>query len=370
MRVESEVRSQKSDVRGQTSEVRRQTSEDRRQRTKKLFSVFCPLSSVLCLLSSVFCLLSLAGCSPTYTKANFKESLIRICNKEYKLDAKVETVGRTVAVYLPVTDLWNYTFGLTESAIKKINDISTAAMRVSISSDASYDFYVIIAHDMRIPELQLIAIRYVDDVKRTLLSDISRGEAQKRMLIDRKINPQSQKEYAIKDVFEKMHLDKNLQETVMNDFFRAEPATLGDVGYWNGRFYVKDISLAEFLAEQIANRIAYEVGTDKKLSEIMTIKAMKGSYVSRPGGRFFQIEFLPERKWLKESETVDIGREVFQKALEVSYQVLHGYKFEDYDFVEAIDQADGRRMKVLREDLKKYKPKKTKLEDIMTVEAF
>lgn len=318
-----------------------------------------------------FCLLvTLTSCAPSYTKANFKESVIKICNKEYKLDVKVETVGKTVAIYLPVTNLWDYTFGLTEPAIKKINDVSTAAMRVAISSDSSYDFYVIIAHDMRIPELQLIAVRYVNDVKRTLLSDISRGEAQKRMLIDRKINPQSQKEYAIKDVFEKMNLDKKLQEQVMNDFFRSEPATLGDIGYWNNRFYIKDISLPEFLSEQIANRIAYDVGTDKKLSEIIMIKAMKNAYVSRPDGRYFRIEFLPERKWLKESENVDIGREVFQKGLEVSYQVLHGYKFEDFDYVELIDQADGRRMKVLREDLNKYKPKKTKLEDVMTVEAF
>jgi len=313
---------------------------------------------------------ALTSCKPTYTKENFKESVIEICNKEYKLDVKVETVGKTVAIYLPVTDLWDYTFGLTETAIKKINDVSTAAMRVSISSEAFYDFYVIIAHDMRIPELQLIAVRYVDDVKRTLLSDISRGEAQKRMLIDRKINPQSQKEYAIKDVFEKMHLDKKLQEQVMNDFFRSEPATLGDIGYWNNRFYVKDISLAEFLAEQIANRITYGIGTDKKLSEVMMIKAMKGLYVSRPDSRFFQIEFLPERKWLKESEGIDMGREVFQKALEVSYQVLRGYKFNDYDYVEVINQFDGKKMKVLRDDLDKYRPKKTKLEDVMTVEAF
>jgi hypothetical protein len=112
------------------------------------------------------------------------------------------------------------------------------------------------------------------------------------------------------------------------------------------------------------------VGTDKKLSEVMMIKAMKGSYVSGSENRFFRIEFLPERKWIKESVDLDMGREVFRKALEVSYRVLHGYRFDDFDFVEIIDQADGGRVKVLREDLDKYKPNKTKLEDVMTVEAF
>ncbi len=344
----------KSEVRGQRSEVRGQ---------KKKFFFFC-------LLSSVFCLLFLNGCAPTYTKANFKESIINICRKEYKLDIKVETIGKTVAIYLPVTDLWDFTFGLTETAAKKINDVSTSAMRVTLSTDAEYDFYCVIAHDMRIPELQLIAIRYVDDVKRTLLSDISRGESQKRMVIDRRVNPQSQKEYAIKDVFEKMHLDKSMQETVMNDFFRSEPATMGDMVYCICRFYVKDISLPEFLAEQMATRISYDIATDKALSERILVKSVKGSYSARPAGNYFRIEFLAERKWLKETESLDIGREVFQKALEVSYQVLRGYKFDSYEYVEVVNQADGRKMKVLKEDLKKFKPKKTKIEDVMTVEMF
>lgn len=319
---------------------------------------------------AVICSLCLTGCGPTYSGEKFKESIISICRKEYKVDVKVATIGKTVAVYLPLTDLWDFTFGITESAQRKIGGVAMATRRVAISSDGKYDFYCVIAHDMRIPELQILAISYVDDFKRAYFSDISIGEFQKRMLYDRKVNPQSQKEYAIKEVFEKMHLDKKTQEQVMNDFFRSEPTTLGDIGYWNGRFYLKDISLPEFLAEQIAFRINIEVVTDKKLSEQMLIKSIKGFYVIRPEGNYFRVEFLAERKWLKETEGLDMEREIFQKALDVSYQVLSGYKFKDYSYVEVVNQVDSKKMKVLKEDLKKYKPKKTKIEDVMTVDII
>ena len=129
-------------------------------------------------------------------------------------------------------------------------------------------------------------------------------------------------------------------------------------------------ALSEFLAEHMATRINYEIATDKYLSERILIKGMKGAYVARPEGNYFRIEFLAERKWLKETEDLDVAHEIFQKALEVSYQVLHGYKFDSFNHVEIVNQLDGKKMKVLKDDLKKFKPKKTKIEDVMTVEMF
>jgi len=35
-----------------------------------------------------------------------------------------------------------------------------------LSTDAKFDFYCIIAHDVKMPEIQLIAVRYIDDIKR------------------------------------------------------------------------------------------------------------------------------------------------------------------------------------------------------------
>jgi len=195
---------------------------------------------------------------PTYPKERFKESVIKLCKKEYKIDVKVETIGKTIAIYLPLQDLLDFNFAISKKASEQINDVILSVSRAALSTDANYDFYCIIAHDIKIPEIQIVIIKSVIDVKRFMLNDISRGEYSKRMLVDIRLNPQAQKERAVKEIFEKMTLDKKWQEDVMDDFFRSEPTGLGDIGYWNEKFYVKDISFSEFLAEEIANRIKME----------------------------------------------------------------------------------------------------------------
>ena len=248
------------------------------------------------LVTGCWLLVTLSGCSPSYPKEKFKESIVRICKQEYKLDVKVATTEKTVAVYVPLTDLIDFTFAITKSASEKINDVILTVSRVALSTDAKYDFYCVIAHDIRMPEIQIVIIKSVDDVKRFLLSDISRGEYSKRMLIDIRFSPQAQKERAVKDVFDKMSLDPKWQEQVMNDFFRAEPSGLADIGYWNDRFYIKDISLSEFVADQIASRIRMQFREDKALSELFFLKLSKGSFVSRDKKKFFKFEILAETK--------------------------------------------------------------------------
>ncbi|MDP2913422.1 MAG: hypothetical protein Q8N91_05380, partial [Candidatus Omnitrophota bacterium] len=157
--------------------------------------------SILCSLLSVICYLYLSGCGPTYPKNKIKESIIRVCKNEYKIDVKVHTTGKTIAIYLPLPDLLDLTFAITKEAGEKINDVIMSVSRVALSTDAKFDFYCIIAHDIRIPEIQIIIIKSVDDVKRLLLNDVSRGEYANRMLIDMRLNPQAQKEHSIKEVF-------------------------------------------------------------------------------------------------------------------------------------------------------------------------
>lgn len=321
-------------------------------------------------LFSAFCFLTLSGCAPTYPKEKFKESIMNVCKKEYNLDVKAETVGKTIAIYVPLNDLIDFTFAITSSASEKINDVILSVSRVALSSDADYGFYCVIAHDVRIPEIQIVIIKSVDDVKRFLLNDISRGEYSKRMLVDIRVNPQSQKERAMKQVFEKIGVDKKWQEQVMGDFFQSEPTGLGDIGYWNGRFYIKDIALAEFLAEQMAGRIKLEARDDKRIAESVSIKTSKGAYYSRDGQRFFQLDVMAEPKWFKEFEDRDISETVFLLAGRVSYDVLHGYRFDEFDYVGITDQKDAKVSKITKEDLKKFKPKKVKIDDVMMIDAI
>ncbi len=278
--------------------------------------------------------LVLTGCTPTYPKEKFEESITRICKDEYKLDVKAAVNGKTIAIYLPLENLIDFTFSITKSAAEKINDVILSVSRVALSTDAKFDFYCIIAHDVRMPEIQIVIIKSVDDVKRFLLNDISRGEYSKRMIVDIRLSPQAQKERAIKEVFDRTKLDKRWQEDVLNDFFRSEPTVVGDIGYWNGRFFVKDISMSEFLAEQIASRIKMEFRDAKDLSDLFMIKSSKCTHVSRDGKKFFKIDLLLENKYYGKPEEGTASGKMLELILGVASAVIHNYRFDDLDHVE------------------------------------
>lgn len=318
----------------------------------------------LCLFIAVLTA-SLAGCGPTYPKEKLKESIIRLCKNEYKVDVKVRTVGKTVAIYMPLEDLMDFTFALTPDATEKLNNVIMSVTRVVLSTDAKYDFYCIIAHDIRIPEIQVIIIKYVDDVKRVFLGDISRGEFGKRMIVDMRLNPQSQKERSIKEVFQRMNLDNKWQDQVMNDFFRSEPTGLGDIGYWNGRFYIKDITLPEFLSEQIVGRIKMEFREDKALSDGFFMRNVKGDYHPGPDKPYFKIEFLAEPKGPGALARDNRYDGAIEGILKVICEVMHGYEFGGFDHIELVNQADGQNIKISRDDLEKYRTKKLKFEEMV-----
>ena len=163
-----------------------------------------------------------------------------------------------------------------------------------------------------------------------------------------------------------MDLDQKWQDQVMNDFFRSEPTGMGDIGYWNGRFYIKDVGLPEFLAEQIANRVRIEFREDKKLGDLFSIKSSKGYYNTKLEKRYFKFEISAEPKWLKEVEKEEASNKVFEKAVEVASHVLHGYRFGDFDHIEILSQFDGKALKVSRDDLEEFRKNKIKFDDILT----
>jgi hypothetical protein len=309
-------------------------------------------------------LVTLIGCTETYPKDKLKESIVNICKQEYKSDVLVETAGKTMVIYIPLSDLMDYTFALTKTASEKINNVIFSAARVALSTDAKIDFYCVIAHDVKIPELQIIIIKSVEDVRRLFANDISRGEYMKRMLIDLRWSPQAKKEQVVKEVFSKMSLDPKWQDQVMADFFRSDPTSLGDIGYWNNKFYIKDITLPEFLAEQITSRIRLEFREDKILKEQFLLKSAKGVYTSKKDKRLFVFEVFAEKSAGSIASTIEDSDKMFETVLSIAAHVIHGYHLQDYDGVEVIDQKEGRSIEVGPEELEKFRTKKLKFNEI------
>jgi len=150
----------------------------------------------------------------------------------------------------------------------------------------------------------------------------------------------------------------------MADFFRTQPAGIGDIGYWNNHFYIKDITMAEFLAEQVINRIKIEFREDKYLKENFILKAVKGSYTTKGGRRILNFELLADRSVLGVGNTIEDSDRIFATTLSVAGQVVHGYHFNDFDAVSVLDQRAGRSIEVTPEELEAFRAHKKKLEEI------
>ena len=184
------------------------------------------------------------------------------------------------------------------------------------------------------------------------------------MLIDLRWSPLAKKEQVVKEIFSKMSLDPKWQDQVMADFFRSEPTSLGDIGYWDKKFYIKDITLAEFLAEQIASRIRLEFRENKSLKENFLLKSVKGIYISKKGKRLARFEVFAERSAGATASTIEDSDKIFETVLSVAATVIHGYHFKAYEGVEILDQKEGRSIEVDPKELEAFRTKKLKFSEI------
>lgn len=172
----------------------------------------------LFLLTAIVCqLLVVGGCKPTYTNENLEKSIIDVCKKEYKIDVNVKRAGRTVGIYLPVNALFESTakskgrdvtpedplagIKFTKDAIDKMEDVSMALLRVALSNDAPVDFYVLIVADKKASGLEIIITRYVMDMKRFILNDVSMRDYRQRLLMDMDFGPVAAAEETVKEFF-------------------------------------------------------------------------------------------------------------------------------------------------------------------------
>ncbi|MFH1305801.1 MAG: hypothetical protein ABIH74_05330, partial [Candidatus Omnitrophota bacterium] len=236
-------------------------------------------------------LLALSSCVPSYPREKLPEAVKSICKIEYDMDVETIVEGSTMGIYYPMKGLLDLGLGISEEAWDKISNLLLIASRVVLSTDADIRFYCVIAQDPRLPELQMVIIKYVDDIKRGMVRNISRGESFKRTLFSLNLTPQAEKERSIESVFDKLGVNEETKQKVVDEFFRSPPTKLSDIGYWKGSFYIKDITMEEFIAAQIVNRVKVGFRDDEKLKEQFDYKAAEGFVSSSNGENTFVIQF-------------------------------------------------------------------------------
>lgn len=312
----------------------------------------------------------LSGCGPTYPKEKVQEGIVNLCNKEYKVTVDTKIVGNTVAVYLPVENLFDAVLNLDTKASKKINDVILGVSRVSLSTDAKFDFYVVIAQDPKTPEVEIVYIRYVDDIKRFLLGDISREQYSSRAVIMLKTPPQAERERVLKDLFSKLNIEDS--DEIIKGYLETEQdvSAIGEISYWHNKFFIKEINISEFLASQIEERIKMEFRVNRDLNKWYEFKSCGGKFVKGQNrNRFvFNVNMANrvEPLYFESGMELDAYKKkaiVFTRLFAVTGDVLWSYKFKDFDKVEF--SIPAQKLRISKDELWKFRKGKIKIKELI-----
>ncbi|MGB2601375.1 MAG: hypothetical protein WBD00_01200 [Candidatus Omnitrophota bacterium] len=313
-------------------------------------------------------LMSVPACTPTYPKEKLPEAVQSVCKIEYDMDVDVTVQGSTMGIYYPMKGLLDAGLGISEEAWDQISNLILIASRVVLSTDAEVQFYCVITQDARLPELQVVIIKYVEDIKRGMVRNISRSESFKRTLFSINLTPQAKKERSIEKVFTKLGVGDETRQKVMDEFFRSPPTRLSDIGYWRGNFYLKSISLEEFLAAQIANRIKIDFRQDKELAEMFQYKAAEGVYRTTKTRKSFLVKFkIADQVAGDEIENPRVKK--IEKILRIANTVFFGYKFQDFDILILEDQLENANISITEQDIYNLNIKRFSVEDVVNAPA-
>lgn len=309
-------------------------------------------------------LFALSSCAPSYPKEKLAEAVKQVCKQEYDMDVDVALEGSTIGIYYPMEGLLDVGMGISEDSWDTISNLILIASRVVLSTDADIQFYCVITQDIKLPELQVVIIKYVDDVKKGMYRNISRNESFKRTLFSINLTPQAQKERSIEKVFNKIGVEEETRQKVLEEFFQSPPTKLSDIGYWREKFYLKDVTMEEFIAAQISNRVKLDFRGDKKLSDVYDYKSSEGNFVTSAGERtlFLKFKILDQGK---SDEAEDLNEKKVGELLRIMNEVVSGYKFQEFDMVVMDDQFENVRLKVTAQDIYDFNKKKLPVEEIV-----
>ncbi len=324
-----------------------------------------PADILICAFFAVAMALSHTGCGPTYPKDMVDEAIVQLCREEYGVDVKVKIIGNTVGVYIPISGLFDNTLNISKEAAKQVNDVILSVSRVTLSTDADLDYYIVIAQDPMLPEIEVVLMRYVMDVKMLHYDQISRGEFVKRMIVAVKLTPQAQKEKVLRNIFGRLNIEEAGQ--LIEEYLQtSEVASLGDIGYWQDTFYIKDINMSEFLALQIADRAKAAFNGTEGLRDDFKLTNITGEFLTESGKRFFRFSFQIEpvedpSGLMSQAEAED---RLNTMLLKEASDVFKGYKFYDFWNIEIVNLRTKMVMFATSEELKEFDKDKIKKEEL------
>ena len=240
----------------------------------------------------MFFLLTASACRPTYENTNVASDIKDICTKEYNTQVDVVVSGKTVYAVLELDALLMDMKFLSEDDLEKIGNALAGVSRVVLSSGGGYEFIVLAVKGTGVDAFGMKFIRFVEDIKRVQLMEISRGEFFERLIIETELVSDAVNEYP-EIIFEEF-LAK-LSAKRLNTYFENESGVSSKAVSVTGYFH-KDIS--EIPPKQNVDFIKDTISHDNLIDRIFIrtvpyykkLKAKRFAAINRDYSGFFRFE--------------------------------------------------------------------------------
>ena len=254
--------------------------------------------------------LALAGCGPKYTYPSntVTKSVEQISRDEYEIHVIARVVGKTLGAVFYLDDLVDTKGQVPREVHEKMSKVMQAVTRVALSTDLPIDFVTVLLRDKKEGN-ELIITRSLDDTKRANADAIG--------------------------------IEESINRTVFGQG-RYQPGTPVS------QFVLKEIKLEQFLADQIAQRIRFNVAKDVK-DESSQFALVDGQF-DTAHGRIYRFSVIG----LKAEEP----NQTVLNILQTVGDVFVGYQFKGYDGVEIQDYLNRQKLIVPAAVVEAYHEKK------------
>ncbi len=274
-------------------------------------------------------LITLSGCAvePSFPGSQIEEKIKSICKELYGLDVLSQNVGGTIGAMLYLDSMLDEAgTQIPKDIHEKLGNLTSVVSRVALSTEQEINF-IVVGIRGRAEGIELLIIRNIHDIKKAQTEALSITESMKRTVF-------KQSRYDVTD-------------------------PKGEV------FELKDLSLEDFVVQQILQRVRYSDDDKPKKKkaeeEEPTPEAPQelfdGRHIKTSEGTTFDLSLL--------SFDTNNSLSKLQQMLMHSKDVFEGYKFKDYDKLIVRDLLNGRKVEIDKQTMDMYISKQITIESIM-----
>jgi len=188
--------------------------------------------------------------------------------------------------------------------------------------------------------------------------------------------------YKIRKVFPFYFIEKGTN-TLKAIEFPDELKIYDNIGSWVEEFELEEVSMGDFLARQITKRLQTLVAESDILSNSFSVRKVACEYtdyrsdseelINEPS--FFSVEYdLGAQSYLsislypekEKNEKDEIMRELIALVLTEFNDVMYGYKFKDYSYLELVNNTSGENLIIPPHELELFKVKKLSIDSLLS----